>query len=235
MFRTTYWMTYFWFYLVSRIGGLRKAGKMDKTTKEYRDLVNFYVKDWSGRLLRLAGARVKVFGEENLPLENAVFVSNHQGQFDIPLMLHHVGTPRAILAKAEIAKLPLVRDWMMHLDCLFVDRNDPKDALKAVVNAIKYVKAGNSMTIFPEGTRSKGNNIGVFKPGSTKIAIKGGAIIVPITIDGSYKLLEKNKGFKITPADVNITIHKPVDPKTLEKEELDNIDNILRDIIKSAL
>lgn len=236
MFRTLWWMIYFWAYLIFNLGKLKKADKMDKTTKEYEEFVDFYVKDWSKKLLNIAGANVTVSGEENLDLSrHAVFVANHQGNFDIPLMLVHTGKTRGIMAKIEMEKMPIVTRWMNHINCLYVDRKNPKQALKVVINAMKYVKSGNSFTIFPEGTRSQSDEMGEFKKGSTKIAIKGEALIVPVTIDGSYKLLEKNKGFKITPADVNLTIHKAIDPKNLSEEEISVIDATIFDIINSAL
>lgn len=235
MFRTIKWFFYFWWFLITKKSMLKKAEKFEFLSKEHKEFVNKNVSEWSNKLVKLSGANINIIGKENIPTETAVYVANHQGSFDVALMLALVGEPRAVLAKAEMEKMPIVSDWMRHLGCIFVDRNDPKQGLKAVLTAIKQVKAGHSITIFPEGTRSKCDKMGEFKAGSTKIALKTGAIIVPVTIDGSYKLLEANKGFKVTPADVNITIHKAIDPKTLEKEEIENIDKTLFDIINSAL
>lgn len=236
MFRTIYWMLYFWWYLICLIPKYNKAKKLDKNSIEHQNIINTEIPKWAKSLLRVAGANVTITGEENLPTDQtAVYVCNHQSNFDIPLTLTYIGKPRAFIAKTELSHIPLLSKWMNEFGCLYVDRKDPKQALKVVISAIKYVKAGNSITVFPEGTRSKSNKMNEFKQGSTRIAIKAGALIVPITFDGSYKLLEKNKGFKITPADVNITIHKPIDPKILSKEEIENIDQTLFDIIASAI
>lgn len=235
MLRTAWWFIYFWSFLIFNYPKLSKAEKMENTN-ERQEFVQKYVQKWSNNLLKLAGVKVNIIGEENLDIDrHAVFVANHQGSFDIPLMLTATGETRGILAKIEMEKMPLVSRWMNNLNCLYVDRKNPKQALKVVINAIKYVKAGNSFTIFPEGTRSKSNEMAEFKKGSTTIAIKGGALIVPVTIDGSYNILEKNKGFKITPADINITIHKAIDPLLLNDVEIEKIDEMIFQIIKSSL
>ncbi|MFI3226729.1 MAG: lysophospholipid acyltransferase family protein [Clostridia bacterium] len=235
MFRTAKWMIYFWGFLFLTIPKLRYADKLEFGSDEHKEFVNTLVQGWTRKLIRMSGARINLVGEENIPKEHAVYVANHQGNFDVALMLAMIGEPRSLLAKVEMGKMPIVRDWMRHLGCIFVDRNDPKQGLKAVISAIKYVKAGNSITIFPEGTRSKEGPMGEFKAGSTVVAVKSGALIVPVTIDGSYKILEANKGFKVTPADVNVTIHKPIDPKKLSKEEISDIDNNIKNIIASVL
>lgn len=235
MFRTFRWISCFWLSLLALIPKLKKAKNMEKFSAEHDQFVQNEISNWAGKLVDISGANITVIGEENITDETAVYVANHQGNFDVALMLTTIGKPRALLAKTEMKKMPIVRDWMEQLGCIFVDRKDPKQGLKAVMTAIKQVKAGRSITIFPEGTRSKCDKMGEFKAGSTLIATKAKAKIVPVTIDGSYKIMEKNKGFKITPADVKITIHTPIDTTLLSKEETENIDNIVKSIIESAL
>lgn len=235
MLRSLKWWLYFWCYLIYATPKLKKIEKMEIGSKEHKKIVNEVVSHWTNKLIKMSGANINIQGKENIPKEKAVFVANHQGNFDVAIMLALIGEPRALLAKSEMSKAPIINKWMEHLGCIFVDRKNSKESLKAVLSAVKYVKSGNSISIFPEGTRSKSDKIGEFKAGSTIIAIKGGALIVPVTIDGSYKLLEVNKFMKITPADVNITIHKPIDPEKLSKEEISNIDNTIKNIIASKL
>lgn len=235
MLRTFRWISTFWITLIALVPKLKKARKMERFSHEHDQFVQKEIGHWSRKLVDLSGANISIVGEENLTDQTAVYVANHQGNFDVALMLAYLGKPRALLAKTEMKKMPIVRDWMEELGCIFVDRKDPKQGLKAVMTAIKLVKSGRSITIFPEGTRSKCDKMGEFKAGSTLIAIKAKAPIIPITIDGSYKILEQNKGFKVTPADVKITIHKPIDTTLLSKEEIENIDNVVKSIIESAL
>mgnify|MGYP002233635792 CR=1 FL=1 len=76
------------------------------------------------------------------------------------------------IAKKEMLKYPLLRDWMKRLYCLFLDRDNPKEGLKTILTAIDYVKKGISICIFPEGTRNDGEELSIlpFHNGSFKIA-----------------------------------------------------------------
>ncbi len=93
-------------------------GKQGKTEQHNR-LVRTHVNNWAGRLLRLAGADITTTGKENIPQGPVVFVANHQGYFDIPLMLTQLDKPNPLVAKKEIQKIPMIRGWMEQLHCVF--------------------------------------------------------------------------------------------------------------------
>jgi 1-acyl-sn-glycerol-3-phosphate acyltransferase len=90
------------------------------------------------------------------------------------------------------------------------------------------------MVIFPEGTRSKGKTMGVFKAGSLRIAIKANVPIVPVTINGSYKLMEEN-GFVIKPADVEVVISEPIETAGLTKEQTNELHEKVISVIAGNL
>ncbi|WP_245640238.1 lysophospholipid acyltransferase family protein [Paenibacillus dakarensis] len=184
-------------------------------------------------MLKAAGAKVTVHGAENIPRDASVFVSNHQGNFDVPIMLGFIGKPKALLAKAELARLPFIRQWMKHLNCIFVDRSNPRQAINSLKEAEKLIKNHYSVVVFPEGTRSKSDEIGEFKPGAFRIASKTGAPIVPIQIRGSYKLMEDN-GFWITPAHVTVTILPSIPTEGLSKTEIAALPNQVKELISQA-
>lgn len=92
----------------------------------------------------------------------------------------YIEKPKAFIAKIELLKLPLLRTWMIHLKCVFMDRSDIRQSLKVINQAADHLKEGYSMIIFPEGTRSKNETFGEFKPGSLKLALKAGVPIVPV-------------------------------------------------------
>ncbi len=138
------------------------------------------------------------------------------------------------VSKIEIKKMPLVNQWMEFIHCIFMDRNDMKQSLKTILEGISILKSGFSLVVFPEGTRSKSDTMRDFKPGSFKLALKAKVPIVPVTIDGSYKIMEKNNG-KIKPAHVDVYIHKPIYTKNLTKEEESELHIKVHEIIKSKL
>lgn len=237
MLRTIVWFVYFWLYLIAcaplsaYANRLERRGEQDKCDA----FVERVVRNWSRRLLRLAGAAVTVSGQEHLPDCAAVFVGNHQGNFDIPLMLAHIGAPRGLIAKAELSRLPLVRVWMRHLHCLLVDRKNPRAGADILRQGSEILKNGHSLTIFPEGTRSRGSEMGRFQGGAFRIASMAGAPVVPVTLDGSFRLMEANRGMRIAPAAVRITIHPLVETAGLSREELRTLPERVRETIQSAL
>jgi 1-acyl-sn-glycerol-3-phosphate acyltransferase len=235
MIRTILWFIAFWLYqLVSLFYNLRYwyLGKVGKKEKQAEVLYKTTSR-WARNMVRFTGTKIEVTGEENIPDRNVLFVSNHQGNFDIPIMMGYIPKLKGFVAKVELEKMPLVSGWMKRLGCLFLDRKDPRQSLKTILKGIESLKEGHTLVIFPEGTRSKGNTMGEFKKGSLKLAIKSGVPIVPVTIDGSYKIMEEKK--RISKTKVNITIHPPIYMEDLTKEEKDNLTNQVYDIIKSGL
>ncbi|MBW6411503.1 lysophospholipid acyltransferase family protein [Clostridium weizhouense] len=202
-------------------------------TKKRAEFIHKTTTRWAKFVMKLSGARVNIIGIENLPKDQTVlFVSNHQSNFDIPLLMSSIDVPKGFIAKKELESWPFISTWMKHLNCIFMDRKNLRKSAQSIVEGIKLLKNGYSMVIFPEGTRSKGKEISEFKSGSFKLATKSKCLIVPITINGTYKLLEQNKNI-IRPADIEIFIHEPITTKDLTKEEEDNLPSKVQSIIVS--
>ncbi len=176
---------------------------------------------WAFRLvLKVCGTKIDVYGAENIPEDRSVlFVGNHRSIFDILLFYSIVKTPTGIIAKMEIKKVPLLREWMYSIGCLFLDRDDIKAGLKMVLEAIERVKMGLSILIFPEGTRNKGEGILPFKGGSFKIADKSGCDIVPFAIVNSEAIFEAQKPW-VKKAHVAILVGEPIKTEGLSRDEL---------------
>lgn len=235
--RTIAWYLHFTISLIGTLPILSKVKSLEKQGKEDEKLeyVHRVTSKWAKAQLIMSGAQVSVFGEENIPKDlPVVFMSNHQGNFDIPLLMVYINKFKGFVAKTELKKVPILRIWMEKLNCLFMDREDLRQSAKTIIEGIKLIKEGHSLVIFPEGTRSKGEPMGEFKAGSFKLATKPKVPIVPITIVGSYKLMEEN-GNKIKPADVEIYIHPMVETAKLTKEEIDQLPNRIKSIIESKV
>ena len=141
-------------------------------------------------------------------------------------MLLYLDRPHALVAKVETDRIPLVRTWMRLLDCVFIDRDNARKSMEAMNKAGELVKSGKSVVVFPEGTRSKGDQMGEFKAGAFRIASKVGADVVPVAIDGSYKIMEANGGL-MKPAHVNVTILPPVSTAGLDRAQLKQLPCLL--------
>jgi 1-acyl-sn-glycerol-3-phosphate acyltransferase len=212
MIRTFLWFAYFWLFQLFSIIFLLVyylIGLLGRKKSQARLLYRL-TRSWARQLIIIAGGRVEVSGLENFPAGGGVlFVSNHQGAFDIPLLLGFVPGLKGFVSKKENFRLPIVSIWMKLLGCIVIDRGDLRQSAGAIARGIADLKAGRSLVIFPEGTRSKSGQLRDFKDGSFKLATRSGATIVPLTIDGSYRLLESNHG-RIRPGTVRLTIHPPM-------------------------
>ncbi len=217
--RTILWFIYFWGYLLLVLPKLKKAQRLRRE-----------VQRWATRLLQKAGAQIQVEGLENIPQGPCVFVGNHQGYFDIPLLLSRLDCPHPIIAKKEIAKIPLVRGWMEELRCLFIDRENARQAMDCLKEANGLLQEGYSVVIFPEGTRSKGGPIKDFKGGGIRLATRAKVPVVPLCIEGTYKIMEQNH-YWIHPAQVRLRILPPVETAELGREQIRALDEQLHDLI----
>lgn len=236
LIRTVIWFIYFSLYLLVITPGIGKAKRLHKKNKaEADDYVAGIAVKWGRRLVKLAGGKVETRGLENIPRDEAVlFVSNHQGNFDIPILLHTAERKIGFLSKVEVKKIPLISVWMELLDCVFIDRKDRRKSVKAIREAAGKLVEGNSLVVFPEGTRSKGAELSEFKLGSLKLATLSKAVIIPVTIDGSYKLMEANNG-KMRPAHVKVTYGKPIRSHQIENINLQLLAEEIQAEIKQTL
>ena len=217
-----------------------KKGKLENlkkngTKQDIQEYIDKVVNGWASHVLNYVGAKINVIGKENVPEGTCLYVANHQGFFDIPIIISSLDNSVGFIAKKELLKLKVLTYWMSQMHCIFMDRSNVRESIKAINEGIENLKNGYSMVIFPEGTRSKGPKVGEFKKGSLKLALKSGVPIVPIAIDGSYKLREGNEKSRIKSGEVKVTICKPIYTENLSKEELTNLAEIVRDIIASNI
>jgi 1-acyl-sn-glycerol-3-phosphate acyltransferase len=236
LMRTILWFIFFWLYLIKLLPDQAKADALFKAgrTEELDALVDRIVRKWSRAMLWAGGVRVTVSGADNIPSGPAVIVSNHQGNFDIPILLASLDKPKGFVAKVEIQKMPMIRTWMKYLNCIFIDRSDARQSITALSGASGLLASGHSLIIFPEGTRSKSSQVGEFKAGALKMALKAGVPVVPVVIDGSWKIMER-QGKWIRPGNVDLRILPPVETKNLSKEEARNLSDDIRQLITRDL
>ncbi|MGB5945140.1 lysophospholipid acyltransferase family protein [Paenisporosarcina sp.] len=205
-------------YLPFSLKGLREVqtlkGKIP--IKDYDELVHQQPKRWAQGILRRTKSTFKVEGLELIPEETVLFVSNHEGNFDIPSLIAHIPKPFAFMSKVEVKKLPIIIDWMVAMNCVFIDRTNRRSSMRSITDMVSTLKAGHSMIIFPEGTRSKGTEVQEFKSGFVRIAKEAKIPIVPIAIAGTSDILENNQN-KIKPAHVFITVLPTISIDTIQE------------------
>ncbi|GAA0749246.1 MULTISPECIES: lysophospholipid acyltransferase family protein [Clostridium] len=239
MLRSIAWYVVFFMGLLRSIPSMIKTKRFnEKDMAEEKERLTFKATSaWANSLLKVAGVRVNVHGLENLPKDqNVLFIGNHQGNFDIPIYISKIPVPKGFVSKIEVKKIPGVSTWMEYMHCVFMDRSNLRKAGEAIIQGVKVLKNGHSLVIFPEGTRSKGDKMGEFKAGSFKLATKSKVPIVPVTMSGSYKIMESNKRkWIIKPANVDLYIHPAIETTNLTKEEQDILPKKVYEIVKSKL
>lgn len=210
----------FLLFRTGRLRHLKQLGKTDREQMEQESIV--IVHRVFVFILKISGVQVTVKGLENIPKDQAVlYVGNHRSYFDILVGYTTVPGLVGFVAKKEMQKIPLLSDWMANANCLFLDRKNVKEGLKAILEGIEKVKRGVSVWIFPEGTRNKSGDLTdllPFKEGSLKIAEKAGCPVVPVAITGTADVFEAHFP-RITPAHVTIEFGTPFIVKELLPEE----------------
>lgn len=220
-FRTLIWFIRFWLYQLIAIPAyikIRRLGRQGKTA-EHDARLHQIVGKWARTMFTMAGGRVRVNGLDNLVDGPAVYVSNHLGYFDIPLMIGFLGDDtKPMMAKKQITKIPGIAAWMRELHCVFVDRENPRESIKALKESEHWLAEGYSMVIFPEGTRSQDGEVHTFKSGAFRIAKADRVPVVPCVIEGTERMM-KPGSIWIYPSEVSLTVLEPIDTSDFEKKE----------------
>lgn len=204
-----------------------------KFNQRAKDISSLRIVQWAFKMiLFLAGTKVVIKGEENVPKnEPVLYVGNHRSYFDIVITYSRVPDLTGYIAKKEMLRWPLLVNWMKNLHCLFLDRQDVKQGLKTILTAIDKVKAGISICIFPEGTRNRVNDTFMeFHEGSFKVASKSGCAVVPMAIYNSAAIFEDHIPW-IRKTTVIVEYGKPFYIKDLPRETQKRIGAYSRDLI----
>jgi len=201
--------------------------KSSLSEDDFRDFIHNYSVRWGTVILKWMKADVTVIGIENIPAEPVVVISNHQAGYDIPLLFAHLTNKPSFIAKIELSKIPLFAAWMRMLGCLFIDRSSPRKGLESFKAAAEMIKKGQSVILFPEGTRRP--TIIPFKKGSFKLPLMAEVPILPVTIVGTEKITDAFKAGKRSK--VTLVIDKPVNISEMDKEKRNTIHDDIRAMI----
>ena len=182
-------------------------GFIDKKGK----LISFGIRCWSKILIFFSGVKIKIIGLENLKKnKNYIFASNHESNFDIPLIFSSINLHLVSIAKKELKKIPIFGWAMKSGQHIFIDRFNQIEALKSLKLAKNsIIKNPRSIIIFPECTRSFDGKIKQFKKGGLSIAFDLEMDVVPIAVCGTRNVLKRGSIF-IKPCPIQLRIGKPV-------------------------
>lgn len=198
----------------------------DRSEIQCQEIVRFLMRG----ILFFAGVKVTVKGRENVPEgEPVLYVPNHRSYFDFVVTFCNMRSPILNVGKKELAYVPLIGQWVMLIGTFLMDRKSRKKGYRTIEEAVRTVKEGKSVVIYPEGTRNKGKMEEPlrFKEGSLKISTWSGCKCVPVALLNTRNIYENHRPF-VKATDVTLIFGKPIDPATLSQEEQKNYGALVR-------
>ncbi len=185
--------------------------------------------------LALCGIRYSVSSVRRLPLDRpAVYCANHQSNVDPPVLFDALHPRMHILYKAELNAIPVLARAFRFGGFIPVDRRNKEAALRSIEAGAASIRAGNSFLIFPEGTRSRTEELLPFKKGGFIMAIKAQAPIVPVAIQGGRAAMKKGSRV-IRPVTVTIRVGEPIETAGVAVTERDALISRVRERITEMM
>jgi 1-acyl-sn-glycerol-3-phosphate acyltransferase len=189
---------------------------------------------WGKFILFISGIKVEVKGVSNVDAARpCVFMANHQGNFDIPVLLGCLPFQFRWLAKAELFRIPIFGRAMRGCGYISIDRFNRSSAFDSIARAAETIRSGVNVMIFPEGTRSLDGKIRPFKKGGFVLTVDAGVPIIPVIIHGTYFIMPKKK-LLVRPGPVLLEILEPVETSGYTRENKDALMEEIRSKICTA-
>jgi 1-acyl-sn-glycerol-3-phosphate acyltransferase len=183
----------------------------------------------------ISGVRVRISGREKIkPGQAYLFLSNHQGNLDGPVLLHAIPRNWLALVKKEMMRLPILSFVLKKIQFVPVDRQDPLKAHASITDAAQLLAAGHSFVAFPEGTRSRDSRLGAFKKGAFVMALKAQMPVMPVSILNSNKVQHPG-AYAICPGTVEVVFHDPISTEKMDAGDRDKLLEMTRAAISSML
>lgn len=184
--------------------------------------------------VRIAGVRVRVEGAANIPPGVCIFAANHVSNVDPLAFVPAIPRRVAILVKKELFRIPVLGTAMRMAEFVPVDRENREAAAGAVDTALRYLRAGLSFAVYPEGTRSQDGRLLPFKKGAFLIAIRAGVPVVPVSIVGAQDLLRKGE-WAVRPGEVIVRFGQAVDVSAYNVEQRADLMTRVEELVAAGL
>jgi 1-acyl-sn-glycerol-3-phosphate acyltransferase len=191
-----------------------------------------FTRAWGRGILWVAGVRVEVQGEENVPAGAAVYAANHASALDIPLLFAHLPVDFRIIHKRSLYAVPVIGLYLRVGGHVPVERGRAFQSRRSLEQAAERIRGGTSVVVFPEGTRSRTVGVAPFKRGSFLIAVEAGVPVVPVSLVGVRAILPG--GPVVRPGRVKIVVHPPLPTTGTGPEKASELAERVRRIVAAA-
>ena len=193
-----------------------------------------WMRPWARAILASAGIRLRVVERVPLPDGPVVFVANHQNAVDIPATSAGVPRPFLYVARHELRAWPIV-GWVLEKSaCIFIRRDNPREALKSLAAAADRVRSGESVLLFPEGGRSHGHGLAPFMRGPFLLAIEAGVPVVPVALVGHTGVVDE-KGRAARPGEVHLVLGEPIPTAGLRRRDAGDLSDRVRTALEAEM
>jgi 1-acyl-sn-glycerol-3-phosphate acyltransferase len=164
-------------------------------------------------LFALIGCRVRVVGKEYMDTPGAkIYASNHTSYFDVLALMLGLGVPYRFVAKMEVTRMPFIGTFLKQMGHLKFDRTDAESRLRQAQEMEEFLRHGESVFVFPEGTFTAEDGVRPFQLGAFKASVATGAPILPVSLAGTRKFLREGT-YLPRPSSVIITLSPPIYPR----------------------
>jgi 1-acyl-sn-glycerol-3-phosphate acyltransferase len=188
---------------------------------------------WSRLLLRLFRVRVRTEGQDHSPAGPAVYAANHSSSLDILLVLAYLRPDVRIIYKKSLSLVPLL-GWSIAVGGhIPIDRSNPFRARRSLLKAAERIRAGTSVLVFPEGTRSQDGSVGHFKRGSFSLALDASVPVVPVSLVGVKALVPRGLA-SLRPGTVTLRVHPPIPVSGRSKEDAEALAEETRRVVAAG-
>lgn len=188
---------------------------------------------WAYIMARAMGLRLSIRGREKIAKgQTYVIISNHQSHTDILALVLKLGIQFRWIIKRELLRIPLFGWALYSARNVFIDRSDREKAVQTIHEGLDRLPPGVSVLFFAEGTRSADGAIGPFKKGGFVMAVEKGIPLLPVTINGSRRVLPKGS-VAFRPGPIEVVVGEPVDTAKYGHETLESLMALTRDIVKA--
>jgi 1-acyl-sn-glycerol-3-phosphate acyltransferase len=183
----------------------------------------------------MCGVKVEVHGRERIrPGQPYLFLSNHQGNFDGPVLFYSTGRNLRAVIKKEIMRIPILSWVLRAVSFVPIDRSDAIKARAGIDRATRLLKGGYSFFAFPEGTRSRTGQLGDFKKGVFVMAINAGVPVMPVTICNSRAIQPPGR-YAIKPGTIRVIFHESIPTEGMKLKDRDQLLHLTRTAIERGL
>ena len=190
---------------------------------------------WARTVLRIALARITVVGIEHLATQPvAVYASNHTSYMDIPAIFSALPFQFRILAKKELWKWPFIGWYLDRSGQMPIDTANPHETLASLGGAVKALRAGMPLVVFPEGGRTPTGELMPFQAGAAYMAIRAQTPLVPIALKGVYELLPIHTRH-IYPGELTVHIGEAIETRGMSPRQSAELTERLRSAIEAML